>query len=52
MICLALPNVLRGEARGDERESIDSFVQSFYDWYVPKALSHSGLTPFGIPSVT
>jgi hypothetical protein len=43
MICLALSIVLRGQTTADERESINSFVQSFYDWYVPKALSDSSV---------
>ena len=43
MISLALSIILRGHASGYERESINSFVQSFYDWYVPKALSDSSV---------
>ena len=42
-ICLVLPTGLVGRASGDERESIGRFVESFYDWYVPQALSHSSV---------
>ena len=43
MISVALPSLLRAQTTGDKRESINSFVHSFYDWYIPKALSDSSV---------
>lgn len=46
MVCLALPTVFRGQTTtSGERESLHAFVQGFYDWYVPKALSDSSVPP-------
>ena len=44
MVCLALSTGLRGQTTASgERESLYAFVQGFYAWYVPKALSDSSV---------
>ncbi|HUN58157.1 MAG TPA: hypothetical protein VMU41_08580, partial [Candidatus Binataceae bacterium] len=45
MICFALSSLLSAQARAEEIESAHSFVQRFYDWYVPEALSRSFVSP-------